>query len=87
VYLSPYKGRPILNRILWVNQNPLDCVFKIGGRPFIYLEAKGLKKGLPSLKTLDGLRIVEYAKLYGIRYVVFTNFLKMYIVNIQPTQP
>jgi len=23
VYLSPYKGRPILNRILWVNPNPL----------------------------------------------------------------
>ena len=30
VYLSPYKGRPIFNRILWVNQNPLYIVDKIG---------------------------------------------------------
>jgi ZIP family zinc transporter len=26
VYLSPYKGRPILNRILWVNPNPLSLL-------------------------------------------------------------
>ena len=24
MYLSPYKGRPVLNRILWVNPNPLN---------------------------------------------------------------
>jgi len=27
VYLSPYKRRLILNRILWVNPNPLYCIF------------------------------------------------------------
>jgi phage shock protein PspC (stress-responsive transcriptional regulator) len=29
VYLSPYKERLILNRILWVNPNPLLLVFII----------------------------------------------------------
>jgi len=41
VYLSPYKGRSILNRILWVNPNPHQYIqdlekAKIGEKPGLF---------------------------------------------------
>lgn len=72
------------------NQNKgikVDCVFKIDNEPHILLEAKRLTVHLPSPDSPNGARIVEYAKKHGVKFVVFTNFLKMSIIDTEGLQP
>ena len=65
----------------------MDCVFKLNNKPHICLEAKHLsQKILPSLDTLQGERTVAYARKWGAKYVVFTNFVKMEIIKIDKEQ-
>lgn len=65
----------------------VDCIFKINNKPHIILEAKRLNGSLPSLERLDGQRTVAYARKWRAKYVVFTNFLKMSIIDTKPSQP
>lgn len=60
-----------------------DCVFKLENKPYICLEAKHLSQRiLPSLDNLSGQRTIAYSQKWGAKHVVFTNYLRMIVVEL-----
>ena len=65
----------------------VDCAFKICSKPHILLECKKLAikyYDFPSLQNPIGVKNFAYAIRLGAKHVVFTNFLKMLIIDVSP---
>jgi hypothetical protein len=77
-----------LKKEKWDKGLVVDCAFKTRDGPYILLEAKRFDSDLPSIVEPNGFRLVENARRFpDVKYVVFTKFIKMSIVDMKSGQP
>jgi len=89
VYLSPYKGRPILNRILWVKPNPLNIIKTKKPKGFLLENVKHLKyhnkgetyKTIKKLLKKAGYDV--YEKIIDAKTVVPQHRERIYIIGFK----